>query len=370
MKHTGGLMTSKMQRMQVAFTAEGTTAALTLAREAGTGSTYVDDIRVVHKTVNNFQADGSFKQDFESVVQGLYPFVLGSAQGVTDPVTHLAQLNDPYTQKGYRGKVTDDVLEGNWSLKHHGRNTGIIYQTIPQNFRFEPGKVYTVTFEYQAATGAYQMVVGNGTQFTIGEYLAKTSETTPVTMTVTGAVNGQTWIGLYEDGSLSPDDNNNVGQNDISIDELVIVENTAVNEITLEKEEFYKGEVSAIVVNGDKDIAWTSVNPAVAVVDPEAMVIKGMAEGKTTITATYKDGTVKTFEITIKTGDSIEVPSDGLNSEANTEEAGGEASGERICICGYRWKIRYFLAFSVEWRHICSKSYQSCNSYCRFRRRN
>lgn len=40
----------------------------------------MDDIRIVEITLNNFDENGSFKQDFESVVQGLYPFVLSSAQ--------------------------------------------------------------------------------------------------------------------------------------------------------------------------------------------------------------------------------------------------------------------------------------------------
>lgn len=100
---------SKMQRIQVSFVAEGDTAALTLAREAGEGTTNWDDIRIVEQKVENFQEDGSFEQDFESVVQGLYPFVLSSAQGVSDPVTHLSQLNAPYTQAGWNGRVTEEV---------------------------------------------------------------------------------------------------------------------------------------------------------------------------------------------------------------------------------------------------------------------
>ena len=194
---------SKMQRMQISFTAEKNTAELTLSRAAGEGSTYMDDIRIVEKTLNNFQEEGIFKQDFESVVQGLYPFVLSSAQGVSDPVTHLSQLNAPYTQKGWNGRVIDDVISGEWSLKHHGANTGIIYQTLPQNFRFEAGKVYNVEFDYQSGSNkAYAMVVGDGTSYTAPEteqYLEVTNEGTKhVTMQVIGSGSGQTWIGLYE----------------------------------------------------------------------------------------------------------------------------------------------------------------------------
>ena len=63
---------SKMQRMQVSFTAESDKATLSVARESGKGAAYVDDIRIVEKTLNNFREDGSFVQDFESVVQDFH----------------------------------------------------------------------------------------------------------------------------------------------------------------------------------------------------------------------------------------------------------------------------------------------------------
>ena len=86
---------SQMQRMQVSFTAASDAATLTVKRAKGSGAAYIDDIRIVEKALDNFKEDGSFEQDFETVVQGLYPFVLGSAQGVSDPVTHLSQKNAP-----------------------------------------------------------------------------------------------------------------------------------------------------------------------------------------------------------------------------------------------------------------------------------
>ena len=107
---------TNMQRILVSFTAEGTIADLKLSRAAGEGSTYWDDIRIVQKTLDNYAEDGSFHQDFESVVEGMYPFVHGFTQ-TGDQVTHLAQLNAPYTQAGWNNRVISDVIDGEWSLK-------------------------------------------------------------------------------------------------------------------------------------------------------------------------------------------------------------------------------------------------------------
>ena len=79
-------------------------------------STYWDDIRIVQKTLDNYAEDGSFHQDFESVVEGMYPFVHGFTQ-TGDQVTHLAQLNAPYTQAGWNNRVISDVIDGEWSLE-------------------------------------------------------------------------------------------------------------------------------------------------------------------------------------------------------------------------------------------------------------
>ena len=278
---------SKMQRMQVSFTAESETAQLTLSRGYGDGSTYMDDIRIVEKSLNNFQEDGVFKQDFETVVQGLYPFVLSSAQGISDPATHLSQLNAPYTQAGWNGRVIDDVIDGNWSLKHHDGNTGIIYQTIPQNFRFEPGKVYTVEFDYQSGPDkAYAMVVGDGTTYTTpsdDEYLAQArgeDETKHVKMQVVGSGSGQTWIGLYENGSKAG--TGSMGQRDFVLDNLVITEEKDATSVTLESTELYKGETAKIYGNNLDQITWETSNDKVAVVDKEAGVVKALAAGTAT----------------------------------------------------------------------------------------
>ena len=329
---------TKMQRMLVPFTAEGNTAKLTLTREAGEGSTYVDDIRIVEKSLDNFQADGSFKQDFETVVQGLYPFVLSSAQGVTDPVTHLSQLHAPYTQKGWNGRVIDDVIDGEWSLKHHGANTGIIYQTIPQTFRFEPGKVYDVSFEYQSGPDkAYAMIVGNGESFNLPSeenYLSQAhgkEETQKVEMQVVGAGNGQTWIGLYENGSRAGE--GKMGEVDFVLDNLTIKENKDASVVEISNKNLYKGETASIYGNKLDEIVWETSNDKVAVVDQKSNKVNALSAGEATLTATFKDGTVFTFDIVVEDSVITEIPREeypDITSTANTEQASGEPEGSGI----------------------------------------
>ena len=327
---------SKMQRMQISFTAKNDTAELTLSREAGEGSTYMDDIRIVEKTLNNFQEDGTFKQDFETVVQGLYPFVLSSAQGISDPGTHLSQLNEPYTQAGWNGRVIDDVISGEWSVKHHSKNTGIIYQTLPQNFRFEPGKVYNVEFDYQLGPDkAYAMVIGDGTNYTAPseeQYLAEArGETKHVKMQVIGNGSGQTWIGLYQNASKAG--SGAMGQTDFVLDNLVIKEDKDAIAVTLSSTNLYKGETATIYGSGLDKIEWNSSDEKVAVVDKDANIVKALAAGNTTIIATLPDGKEVVFEMNIIDDVVIDIPREefsGISSSANTEQVSGEPAGSGV----------------------------------------
>lgn len=323
---------SKMQRMQVSFTAESETAQLTLSRAYGDGSTYMDDIRVVEKSLNNFQKDGVFKQDFETVVQGLYPFVLSSAQGISDPVTHLSQKNEPYTQAGWGGRLIDDVIEGEWSVKHHGANTGIIYQTLPQNFRFEPGKVYTVEFDYQSGPDkGYAMVIGDGTTYTAPteeNCLAQArGKSEHVKMEVVGSGSGQTWIGLYSNGKAG---NTKVGETDFTLDNLVITEEKDAVSVILENTELYKGETAKIYGNNLDQITWKTSDDKVAVVDKEAGVVKALSAGTATLTAKLPKDKEVTFKVKVADSAVIEIPREELKdmtSSANTEETQSENAG-------------------------------------------
>ena len=164
--------TSYFQNMYVYFTTGDNPedVTITLKREKGEGATYFDDLRVFENKSQMYEnshdiGDGEFFQNFEQVGQGIFPFVIGNVEGVEDNRTHLSEKHDPYTQKGWNGKVINDVIEGNWSLKTNGltgRNA-LVYQTIPQNYRFEEGKTYQVVFDYEAGSdGTYAFVIGEG----------------------------------------------------------------------------------------------------------------------------------------------------------------------------------------------------------------
>ena len=204
---------SRFQNMYVFFTADDTTAKLTLSRDVGEGRTYFDNMRCVENTSNNFTYNEQgeivgFTQDFEHNAQGIYPFVIGPAEGVSDNRTHLSELHAPYTQGGWDVKKGDDVLDGNWSLKINGLTgySNVVYQTIPQNFRFEPGYTYKISFDYQAGSeGTYAVVVGDGTSYDATakqdlHYKADENgvfQTQTFTTEITGAADGQTWFGIY-----------------------------------------------------------------------------------------------------------------------------------------------------------------------------
>lgn len=317
---------SKMQRMQVSFVAESDTATLTLSREAGVGYTHWDDIRIVNQKVDNYKEDGSFVQDFESVVQGLYPFVLGYYTS-GDSQTHLSQLNAPYTQKGWNGKAVDDVIEGEWSLKHHTKTTAVVYRTIPQNFRFEAGKVYTVEFDYQTASAGYQMIVGDGTSYTPAtSYLPTATETAHATMQVVGSGSGQTWIGLYMNGSLCQN-NTSTGTVDFILDNLKITENEDAVAVTIGATELYLGETTSVYGAGLDKVTWNVEDESVVSVDKENQLIKAIGAGETTVTASWGEDQSAEFDITvkdtvIKTIERSEYPD--ISATANTEEKGGE----------------------------------------------
>ncbi len=208
---------SYFQNMYVFFEApvDGTDVTLTVRREAGEGTTYMDDFRVMETVQNCEESDHVFKQDFENVPQGIWPFVLGGVEGVTDNRTHLSELHAPYTQAGwYNGvKKLDDVLDGTWSVKTNGLTgrSNVVYQTIPQNFRFEPGVTYRVSFDYETGSDdTYGVIVGDS-EYAYNKFPIDTLESSLVedengelkgekdkhTMLITGAENGQTWFGIY-----------------------------------------------------------------------------------------------------------------------------------------------------------------------------
>ncbi|COM85392.1 endo-alpha-N-acetylgalactosaminidase [Streptococcus pneumoniae] len=256
--------TSYFQNMYAFFTtgSDVSNVTLTLSREAGDQATYFDEIRTFENNSSMYgdkhdTGQGTFKQDFENVAQGIFPFVVGGVEGVEDNRTHLSEKHDPYTQRGWNGKKVDDVIEGNWSLKTNGlvSRRNLVYQTIPQNFRFEAGKTYRVTFEYEAGSdNTYAFVVGKG-EFQSGRRGTQASnlemhelpntwtdskKAKKATFLVTGAETGDTWVGIYSTGNASNtrgDSGGNAnfrGYNDFMMDNLQIEEITLTGNMLTE----------------------------------------------------------------------------------------------------------------------------------------
>lgn len=201
--------TSYFQNMYVWFEApQCGEVTFTLSHE-GAGDAYFDDVRVVENNYDGLieDANGSLVKltnDFENNAQGIWPFVIGGTEGVEDNRIHLSELHEPYTQAGWDVKKMDDVLQGTWSLKVNGltQRSNLLYRTVPQNVRFEPGVQYRISFDYQSGSdNIYAAVAGNddwGSSPVGTQPLVKALGTTKHTaFTVTGAANGQTWFGIY-----------------------------------------------------------------------------------------------------------------------------------------------------------------------------
>ncbi|WP_338700902.1 endo-alpha-N-acetylgalactosaminidase family protein [Streptomyces sp. Q6] len=191
-----------MQRVKVNFTAPGSGAAtlrVAAARDDGGAKVRVDDVRVV-RNAPTAEPGTVVHEDFEDVDQGWGPFDKGDAGGVTDPRTHIAQRNSPYTQAGWNGKLVDDVIGGGESLKSHEENDGVVYRTSPATVPMKDGHAYQVDFAYQSShAGAYQWVSGydrgDDAVETAAVPVGQQRTTGRFTTTVTAGC-GDTWTGL------------------------------------------------------------------------------------------------------------------------------------------------------------------------------
>lgn len=203
--------TSYFQHMYVFFETNDDVSDVTisLSREAGDGASYFDDIRIVENNSENQVSNTKFVQDFENVAQGLYPFVVGNVEGVTDNRTHLAELNAPYTQRGWNQKTVNDVISGKWSIKTNGltQRNALLYQTIPQNFKFEPNVTYKISFDYEMGSeGTYEVVTGNAPyeEKGVADRHSLSSTANPdesakhgsYSFTIKGDASGQSWFGI------------------------------------------------------------------------------------------------------------------------------------------------------------------------------
>ncbi|OIV37983.1 hypothetical protein BIV57_08180 [Mangrovactinospora gilvigrisea] len=185
----------RFQRIFVWFTAGHGPTTLTLSTEADAAAARVrfSHVRVVPNAQSS--KDGTLVfQDFEDVPQGLYPFVSYTSRA------HIAGLHAPYTQRGWNGATTDDVISGNWSLKTRNDSTGLAYRTVPGTVRFLPGRGYRVEFDFQnAGTASWLTAVdaADGTATTLRtDALPATTGTQHLSYDFTAPASGEAWVGL------------------------------------------------------------------------------------------------------------------------------------------------------------------------------
>ncbi len=209
---------TNMQRMYAFFEVpEGqSTATISLSADEGSSPVIFDDVRVVAREFTPTKADSIyFAEDFENNTDGLFPFIKGPSGGINDPRTHLSERNDPYTQKGWNKNLIDDVINGNWSLKVHGEPAGLILQTIPQALRFEAGKTYEVSFNYEATSADYALVLGEGVTSNLKVTLPFADIPTASTFTFIANKSGNSWVGIEK---LID------SETDFVLDDLIVIE--------------------------------------------------------------------------------------------------------------------------------------------------
>ncbi|MEY8518708.1 endo-alpha-N-acetylgalactosaminidase family protein [Lachnospiraceae bacterium 29-84] len=349
-----GTSVSYFQNMYVFFVADRSTATLTFEREAGEGATYFDDIRVVETQMDvaeEMDEEGRITvlfNDFENNAQGIWPFVISSTEGVQDNRIHLSERHDRYTQAGYISKKVDDVLDGNWSVKVNGlsQRNNLIYQTVPQNFRFEPGQKYYVSFDYQMGSdGAYELRLGDGTNrnvqsWTMPEAAGKTGR---FGVSFTAGESGENWIGIYsttketKSGGYSGGLLDFSGYKDFILDNLRIEKAQMAIDVTNTEKTSAKDKISLNVEFLDKKIdpntkvTWTSSNEDVAKVN-SAGEVYFVGYGSALINATAViNGKEVTLSSRVYLEEEYQKTATFTNVWANSEQpSGGEGKENAI----------------------------------------
>ncbi|MFD0619082.1 endo-alpha-N-acetylgalactosaminidase family protein [Paenibacillus sp. GCM10027629] len=233
---------TNMQRMRVVFdvAAGQETATLYFKVAPGTAIVTFDDVRCVPiQRVVPQSPDVIVAEDFEHVDQGLTPFVIADADGVSDPRTHLSELHAPYTQKGWNGKAVDDVLNGDWSIKSHKTGGGLIMRTLPQTLRFDKGTTYEVSFKYESQFDKkINFVVGNGNKEIMNVPMPQATVPTLYTVKFTASTE-DFWIGTRNTAGDSA--------GDFILDDLVVKE---AKDATIEPLPITPVDLSVIPVDG------------------------------------------------------------------------------------------------------------------------
>ncbi|MFE7131385.1 endo-alpha-N-acetylgalactosaminidase family protein [Streptomyces sp. NPDC057638] len=195
---------TRFQRMFTHFTVPPGGGPLTLTLRAAAGAPRIrfDNVRIVPGRPTVKPGTLAY-EDFENVPQGWGVFVKGDAGGATDPRTHIAQRHAPYTQRGWNGKLIDDVIDGTESLKSRGENEGLVYRTVQHLVRFEPGKRYRITFRYENDhAGQYAWVTGtDDRELTRTPVPVATSPTVWTHDFTAPADGGEAWVGLRKTGT-------------------------------------------------------------------------------------------------------------------------------------------------------------------------
>ncbi|MFE6129560.1 endo-alpha-N-acetylgalactosaminidase family protein [Streptomyces sp. NPDC056437] len=194
---------TRFQRMFTHFTVPqgGGPVTLTLRAEAGAPRVRFDNVRVVAAR-RTAKPDTITYEDFQHVPQGWGVFVKGDAGGATDPRTHIAQRHAPFTQRGWNGKVIDDVVDGTESLKSRGENGGLVYRTVQHTVRFRPGTRYRVSFRYEnEKAGQYAWVTGADDRELARVPLPVATDPVSYAYEFTAPDDaGETWVGLRKVG--------------------------------------------------------------------------------------------------------------------------------------------------------------------------
>ena len=334
---------SYFQNMYVWFVApESGDVKVTLSHSGACDNTdhvYFDDVRVLENGYKGLtlNADGTLKtltNDFEDNAQGIWPFVVSGSEGVEDNRIHLSELHDPFTQAGWDVKKMDDVLDGKWSVKANGliQKGTLIYQTIPQNVKLEPGETYKVSFKYQSGSDdIYAIATGDG------EYNASTVKLTNLKKAlgedgtaefeITGSITGDSWFGIYST-STAPDLQNTSdsaanfgGYKDFVLDDLK-VEHVASAEHTKADAEAKLKEVKDTYDGKSGDYSaevWTTYVNTVAEI--EALI----AKDKPDYTTAYNKAVALAEYMKNAPGDdsndAYDVATDAYTVEAGSQQA-------------------------------------------------